>query len=228
MKRAFILIFAAIMILSFCSCVQGGAQEDSSFESGEEFVANKTIVARNGYLGVQFSVPSGWYVHRIDYTNLSEKYETTAKIENLDVFEDEGYFAIQLLDIANLANETDERHVRLIMFAEKYETEVTIEEYMDAFQAWFVEGKDESAKVVEYSLIARDKVTMGGIAYEHVMLNVDGVYENDELIEEFFAIKRKDYYLMVAMQYWPDGKKSRDDVVEKIKESLVYAENINA
>ena len=228
MKKVLLLpvcLMLCLLLFSACSqlteALEGiisppSSSEDYAYEkSAEKLTAESTYY--NGFLGVAYTVPGGWWMYDLNTDNFGSSAAETADESMLDIHFGEGYDFIDMASIANLQYSQRDNHIGIYISAEKQEGIETLDDYIDGYVDYMLEPYEGKT----YSLADEGQVQIHGRPFELRVFDVDQSERSFKIITYTCEVN-EGYYLSLEANYWPDNKNAPDNIRKFIEEGLAF------
>ena len=227
-KKVLLPIFLVICLvfLSSCSIVTEGVKSITNSlssvddEYAHEADAEKLIASTtyyNSFLGVAYTVPSGWWIYGEYPDNFSTAQETTTSEATFDVYIDDGYSYLDLISFANLQYSTRDNHIGMVIYAEKDDGIETLDAFIIEHVDYMLLPYDDDT----YSLEGEGQEMIHGRLFEWRDFKV---YRSDSPynIITYSCEVNGGYYLTIEANYWPKNKKAPQSIRKFIEEGLGF------
>ena len=148
--------------------------------------------------------------------NMNEDPEVT-KLEssfNADDLEDSFGVPFTGLEFFNLATHEDrsgENYLALYAYADKYDPDKTMEEYIEKLKEKMV--VDDEVKITK-----DEKETISGVEHHHITLHNDN--EGDPSIYNVFVIKRNGYFVVNVFYNWEKYTDAETQIYKYLNEKF--------
>lgn len=132
MKKLSSILLSLVLLFSLTACGSlpgvdnGDDNSTAGTGTGSEYEDNAVqlvdnTVYYNEYIGLSYTVPSGWWSYSVRQDNFSTNKGTTDALSKLDVRYSDGYAYMFLGDFANLQYSSNKSHIGIALYAEQYE-----------------------------------------------------------------------------------------------------------
>jgi len=228
MKKTTLLVAGIILCLalfSACSLVTDAINEISgSSSSGGEYAfeddaekLSETTTYYNGFLGFSYTIPSGWWLYRMNSENFTAAAADSAAESLLDIFFGEDYDFIEMANIANLQYSSSDSHIGVYISAEKLEDVQTLDDYMDEYLDYMLEPGDGD----QYTLAEEDTAEINGRYFAICVFDVDQENRPYRIITYTCEVN-SGYFLTLLANYWPENRNALNNIRGFIEEGLEF------
>ena len=229
MKKLALLLCAALLL---CSCSGAkdlvseaqsivtdmvGDRGDDSYEyedTAEQLTEDREF--HNGYLGVSFTMPAGWWLYELSAENFAPSAATTSDPGSLDIYKDDISYYMSLIDCATLQHSTKTNHIGFNFEAERLLDSATIEDFIE-YNETYMEN-DEGV----FTPIASSNVTIAGKSFIGKTYEVPNGEDPYNLLALTGAVN-DGYFLVVYVTYWPENVEAEDYAADILNENLKLA-----
>jgi hypothetical protein len=225
MKKILPVLFGIALVVFLFSCsekIRELAGRIQAQESGGDEVndvesnavkTDRDITYVNGYLGVSFTVPKGWWLYDVNSDNFSEDEGDTGDPAALDIYFDGGQSYISLISFANLQYSGKDNHLGFDINAESLEEISSLAEYMEYYEAFMLEPENGT----EYSMLDSGRIDINGSDYEKRVFLVSPPSEGREY--ELMTLTRpagENFYLTIVASYWPENRNAQASIISAV------------
>ena len=228
MKKLILAVLCLILALSLCSCsllsrdgydeVLDKTIDESDLEpheaAAEKLEADTTYY--NSYLGIEFMVPKNWWNYEVNDVNFTTS--ATAKVDsvNLDIYMEDDYSSMALINFANLRSSTLYNHIGVSIYAEKDDRVETLENFAMVTKEYWNSDFDD----VKYEFIEESSKDLGGIKFYEIIYNIASEGYDDCFMVLLMAEVNDGYFIVFEATYWPENKTALDKIHELISDNF--------
>ena len=223
MRKVFVLVVCVLLVVFSTGCsldelLGGGTGEEYAYEgTAVKYTSDTTYY--NTYLGVSYTVPTGWWLYEINEDNFSEVADSTSNEGVLDISANGDYYYMDLISCANLQYSNKDNHVGVDLSVEKVSGIATLDEYMLDYEEWMLEPLADGSA---YTLVESDQDTIGGVTYEKRLFSVpqgDSPY----YVSTWTCGVKEGYFLTIYVNYWPENDTAESTVKNLLETNLTIS-----
>jgi len=224
----FLLICVMMCLLLFTSCsiisegidslansLSSGDDEFAHEKDADKLSANTTYY--NSFLGVAYTVPSGWWIYGEYPDNFSITPAAAASEATLDIYIENDYSYMDLLSFANLQYSSRDNHIGINIYAERYEDIETL----DAFMIEHVDYMLLPYNDATCSMEDEGQVMIHGRLFEWRDFKVHRSVEPYNIVSYTCEVN-DGYYLTIEANYWPKNNGALKNIRKFIEEGLEF------
>ncbi len=208
-RRISAFLISAMMLFLLAACQQEGITNSTvTNETSTEGQAEYAAEYHNGFYGVSFEIPEGWFVQTLYEENMTEDPVDSSNPDSFEVFEyEDGGVGMGFIEVWSCEDSADKEHASAQIFAELYDG-VSLEEYVDAFEIMYSGDFDGY-----YSeLTAREKRELAGRECDYIEYRTTLPDSEDAYIEQYYITEAGEYsYMVFCVTYWEGNEQSKAD-----------------
>lgn len=240
MKKIFLVLVLAVMLLASCSKTQkvldsfggessGGSSSGSeaSSDNGESEsgtsdykpINEKDKTWHNGFFGISVLAPKGWYIDTFG-DNLTEKASDSTDMTALfrTDFGDGGW-EIPLMELNSKRQSENDDHTYVFVKVEEYAEIPDYDDYVEYYKEMILYTQDE---VYKKEITETNEVNINGIDYTQIVVCVDIVADvPDRYYENHFITPVADpvygMRMVIYMDYWDGNETARKAGIQIIE-----------
>ena len=219
MKKLFSLLLI-VALLCLAACGSDEAVEDEFDYEAEATQLTEATTYRNEYLGVNYTLPSGWWLYESNPENFSTVEGTTGDALTLDILTSEGVSYMSFISFANLQHSNRDNHLGFQIDAEQIAGIETLEGYVEDYVAYMiepVEGADD------YVLLEQEPATVAGRDCVRVIFQVPQADQVDYHIMSLLFEMPNGYYVGVHANYWADNDSAVENILQAVESALSFS-----
>ena len=218
------LLLCAMLLLCSCSAAESLVSDLVGDNSGSNDYAYEDEAAKlederdfyNGYLGISFKMPAGWWIYDVSGDNFTSSASTSSDPGSLDIYKDDSAHYMYLLDFANLQHSTQDNHIGFNFEAEKLLDTASIDDYVE-YNAGYMEN-DEGI----FDLLDSSTVTIAGKEFVRQTYEVPQGDTPYNLMVLTCAVN-DGYFFTVYVNYWPENTDAEEYSINMLNERLTLA-----
>ena len=247
MKKILSLLAVFVLVLSLAACTKplpepsGGGNSSPISTGGNEstppppvgggntYEDNATQIGSNttyynDYLGLSYTVKSGWWCYDLDTDNFAGSAGQTG-YNNLYIasgtsgFWNAGYEEIFLAHFGNMQYSNNNQHVSIELYALKIEGANTLNAFANCLieynEAPYTDGRPGDDLVETYTATIDGRQFMAC-----VFLKENGEY--DYYYTLYITEMKDGFYLVIQGDYWPENTDGEDEVVGILNDCLQF------
>jgi len=226
MKKKILILLVALMVLwslSACTYIEelvssysANLDDEYAYEETAARISEETTYY-NSYLGVSYTIPSGWWLYEVYEENFNQMPSTTTDPTVLDIYRGSNYLYMDMLSYASLQYSTKDNHLGFDISAEKVEGVSNLAEYMPVFEEFMLEPTSEA----DYVLLAASQMEIAGQTFERRTFEVQRPEAPYKIMSLTCAVN-DGYYLTILGNYWPKYTDAEEKIIEVVNAGLKF------
>ena len=211
-------LLCGLLTLGFLGCQKRQAERNQFEEDAIQLEVPVTY--RNKYLGIIYTIPSGWWLYDLNSSNFNTDGMGTEDSITLDIIYGDDYSLIELVSFANLQSSSKDNHLGFEVAAESREDSSSIQEYMPHFEE-FILQKTKNQRDVSSSLLESGVANISGKDFEKRVFEVFRPRDTYRILTLTAPVK-DGYFLNIMVNYWPNNKNAQTAIVNAVDKALIF------
>lgn len=181
----------------------------------EKLAADLTLY--NGYLGVSYTIPGGWWIYEVNYDNFDESAGATTDPGTLDIIYGDSNSYISMASFGSLQYSERDNHIGIDISADLVEGAETIDDYMADYIDFILEPYDG----ITYELLEESDATLQGKDFYQCIFLVNQEERPYNVLTMTCEVN-DGYFLTLTGNYWPENKKAVENIIQYMDNGLRF------